>query len=47
MKRCDLDYHVVNNCPENQIQCDVCDDNLIKRKDMKNHLKNFCSENTI
>ena len=44
MKRCYLDNHVINNCLETEIQCEVCYVDQIKRKDMESHLDNFCPE---
>ena len=38
---------MLNDCLENEIECEICKENNIKRKDMKNHLSEFCLENII
>ena len=47
MKRCELDYHVWYECPENEIHCIICNNDGIKRKDMNQHVKDECLENNI
>ena len=46
-KRCDLDTHVLNDCLENEIECKICLNQSIKRKNMSDHLKDSCPENII
>ena len=47
MKRCELDEHVRNDCLESEIQCLLCNDENVKRKDMNHHIESICLENNI
>jgi len=47
MKRCELDEHVRNDCLESEIQCLLCNDENVKRKDINHHIESICLENNI
>jgi hypothetical protein len=41
IKFVDFESHKQNECPETEVGCGICGDNLIKRKDTDSH-KNIC-----
>ena len=46
VKFCDYPKHL-RECPNVKVSCDICDIGMMYRKDMTEHLKDYCPENEI